>query len=125
MRPPQTVLAAHQNGDRIEDDNLDWLEFTVLVRQWKKETGCLSSRSKKSSSRLYRRIIEMGRDRAVPQIIRQLELEGATPDHWWPALRELTQIDPVPDRARADIREAAKYWIEWGRLHYAGKLGSK
>jgi hypothetical protein len=104
---------------------VDWLEFSLLAAQWKRETGLLSSRTKKVSSRLYRRIMEMGRDRAVPQIIRQIQMEGATPNHWWPALQELTGEDPVPAEAKKDIREVARYWIEWGRLHYGGELGGR
>jgi hypothetical protein len=100
------------------------LEFSLLAAQWKRETGMLSSRTKKVASRFYRRIIEMGRDRAVPQIIRQLQAEGAMPNHWWPALQELTGQNPVLPEAQKDIREAARAWIEWGRLNYARELGN-
>jgi hypothetical protein len=101
----------------------DWLEFCLLAAQWKRETGMLSSRAKKISSRLYRRIIEMGKDRAVPQILRQIKKEGANPDHWWPALEELTKQNPIPVEAANDIRKVARIWVDWGRVHYAGKLG--
>jgi hypothetical protein len=104
-------------------DDADWHEFSLLAAQWKRETGKLSSRTKKAASRFYRRIIEMGRDRAVPQIIRQLANEGPTPSHWWPALEELTGEKPVPADVALDIEQASRIWIDWGHRHYAGKLG--
>jgi hypothetical protein len=109
----------------LSASEVDWLEFTLLARQWKSETGMLSSRSRKASSRFYRRIIEMGRDRAVPQIIRHIQSEGATPSHWWPALQELTGEDPVPDAAKKDLAQVASHWTEWGRAHYARELGPR
>jgi len=97
----------------------DWLEFSLLAAQWKRDTAVLSSRTKMTASRFYRRIIEMGEARAVPQIIRQIRLEGRKPDHWWPALRELTGADPVPQESKGDGLVAARLWIEWARPRYA------
>jgi hypothetical protein len=121
----QSQLSRYSFIASLSASEADWLEFTLLARQWKRETGMLSSRSKKASSRFYRRIIEMGRDRAVPQIIRQIQLEGATPSHWWPALQELTGEDPVPNAAQKDLAQVARHWTEWGRARYVRELGPR
>jgi hypothetical protein len=102
----------------------DWVEFSRVAEAWKKETRLSSSVRKKYASQHYKRIIGMG-PKAVPLIIRQLELEGATPYHWWDALRELTGQDPVPPEVGGDIREVARIWIDWAHQQDGGKLGSQ
>jgi hypothetical protein len=97
-----------------------WVEFSGLVEAWKRETSLSSSTRRKYASEHYRKIIGMGR-KAVPLIVRQIELEGATPYHWWDALRELTGHDPVPPEAGGDIRSVARCWIEWARQQEAEK----
>jgi hypothetical protein len=98
----------------------DWLVFSELAVAWKKETGLSSSIRRKYASEHYKRILRMGR-KAAFLIIRQLQLEGNTPYHWWDALRQLTDHDPVPPEVGGDVRTAARIWIEWARQH-AGQL---
>jgi hypothetical protein len=101
--------------------NREWTEFAMLVEAWKAETINLSSIAQVLASEPYRKILSM-RERAVPLIIRQLKVEGTNPYHWWGALRELTNENPVPDNLKGDIRAMSRCWIEWARNRY-GVLG--
>jgi hypothetical protein len=102
----------------------DWVEFSLLVDGWKKETTISSSIKDAISSPYYRKIIDMGPEKAIPFIARQLEQEGSTPDHWWWALRELAGFDPVPPELNKDIRAVARYWIKWAHDRYAWELAT-
>jgi hypothetical protein len=102
----------------------DWLEFSELAAAWKKETQHLSMLRKVFGSPHYARILAMGANRVVPLIIRQLALEDARPYHWFAPLVALTNENPAP-ATENNVREIAKAWIEWGRVRYAGQLGSK
>ena len=102
----------------------DWLDFSTLAAAWKRETSLSSSVRRKYASEHYKKIIGMG-PKAAFLIVRQIELEGSVPYHWWDALRELTGHDPVPPEVGGDIRATAKIWIEWARQQDAGKLGAE
>jgi hypothetical protein len=90
--------------------------FDLLVHQWRRERGVTSSVTAMAMCPAYQRIIAMGH-RAVPAILRQLESEGDDPDHWFWALRFLTNADPVPADARGDMKKMAAAWLTWGHLN--------
>lgn len=90
--------------------------FQQLLQQWHLERGATSSISQMALCRSYQRIIAMGREKAVPLILRQLEKEGDNPDHWFWALQVLTNQDPVAPEDRGDMREMARAWLVWGYL---------
>ena len=62
----------------------------------------------------YQSMIAMGLA-AVPLILSQLTSEGDEPDHWFWALRTLTNLDPVKAEDRGDIVKMADAWLGWGR----------
>jgi len=62
----------------------------------------------------YQSVIGMG-PIAIPFILAQLDSEGDEPDHWFWALRVLTEADPVKEEDRGNIVKMAAAWTEWGR----------
>jgi type I restriction enzyme M protein len=85
--------------------------FATLVDQWKRETGMLSSVSKKVQHPAYQKIIALG-EPAIPLILHELE---ERPGHWFAALQALTETSPLPDGERIDMRRATRVWLSWGK----------
>jgi hypothetical protein len=99
-----------------------WEYFSELVSAWKAETCILSAPDDIRSSIHLKQIMDMGREIAVPMIIRQLQIEGDNPYHWWWPLRTLVGENPVPVELRRDITQASRSWIDWGRKRYGRKV---
>jgi hypothetical protein len=90
------------------------VKFRRLVAQWHSERDVTSSVTEMVTCPSYQRIIGMG-GVAVPLILSELQSEGPEPDHWFWALRVLTDADPVAEEDRGDIVKMAAAWLEWGR----------
>ena len=90
--------------------------FEMLVSKWKKERGITSSITHMVICPSYQRIIGLG-EKAVPLLLQQLEseLKFNNPDHWFWALRVITNENPVEEADQGDMNRMAKAWIEWGR----------
>jgi len=101
--------------------DMNWVEFSALAEAWKDETRHLSQLRKVFASDHYTKIIALGRDKAVPLIIRQLQAEGDTPYHWFAALVALTNEDPA-SAAGGNVRDISRSWIDWGRARYGRQL---
>lgn len=84
--------------------------FQSLAAQWRAETAVLSSITEKSMHPAYQRIIGLGPE-VVPLLLRELR---RAPDHWFWALKAITDTDPVPTSARGRLREMAECWLKWG-----------
>jgi len=80
-----------------------------LVEQWRRETGMLSSISKKVQHPAYFRIIEMGEE-ALPWILQELR---DRPAHWFTALRAIVQDPSIAETK--DPRMARETWLAWGK----------
>ena len=85
--------------------------FRRLAAAWHRETGMLSSFSKKIQHPAYREIIAMG-EAVVPLILRELR---DSPDHWFVALKAITKQTPVPAQDRTDPKKVREAWLNWGR----------
>jgi hypothetical protein len=85
--------------------------FATLAAEWKAERGHSSSIVKLCAHPAYQQIIGMGH-KAIPLLLRELERE---PDHWFWALKVITGVNPVPRESRANIKEMAHHWVNWGR----------
>jgi hypothetical protein len=96
----------------------DWQLFRILAENWRKERGITSSATKMAMCPSYQRIIGMGGS-AVPFILREMENEGADPDHWFWALEMITGADPVPGEAYGDTVKMAQAWLSWAEGQYA------
>lgn len=100
---PRAVLLDH-----------DWARFQQLVREWHVERGTTSSPVDMATCPAYQRILAMGKP-AISLILKQLELEGDDPDHWFWALSYLTGEDPVPSDDQGNMRKMSDAWLRWGR----------
>ena len=86
-------------------------EFSLLADRWRRETGMLSSISRKAMHPAYQRIIGMGAGAIVP-ILQELQVRS---DHWFWALNAITGENPVPEESAGNLRQMADAWIAWGR----------
>jgi hypothetical protein len=103
---PDVVYAGSPN---ISPSDLLELEFYRLAENWKYETSSLSSITKKVRHPDYLKIIKMGGN-VLPFILRSLMKE---PDHWFVALKSITNEDPIP--YGASFQDSVNGWIAWGR----------
>jgi hypothetical protein len=87
------------------------VKFSVLVELWRKDTEFSSSSTSIVEHAAYREIVSWG-DRAVPLILRDLELNGG---HWFNALQELTGVNPVDASDAGRVRKMREAWLNWGR----------
>lgn len=93
--------------------------FGALASAWKSERSLdpVSSIDEVVASKNYQSIIGLG-DAVVPLILAQLKREGSAPDHWFPALTQLTGASPVPREDRGRITKMANAWLAWGEARY-------
>lgn len=61
----------------------------------------------------YQQIIGMG-PVAIPLLLRELQ---KSPDHWFWALKAITDVDPVPASERGRQKQMAAAWLRWGKEH--------
>lgn len=92
-------------------------EIEALVNQWHDETDMISSPSRITSNRAYKRLIRIGPP-AVPVILRDLLIRGGD---WYDALEAITGENPIPNDASGDVPKMKAAWEAWGRR--AGYLG--
>jgi hypothetical protein len=85
--------------------------FHRLAKQWNKESAFMSSITEMVMLPSYQKIIGMGWA-AVPFMLEELKDE---PQHWFAALRAITDINPVPPEDAGNVRKMAEAWVKWGR----------
>jgi hypothetical protein len=94
-------------------DKADVERFRRLVDEWHKETEGLALASRICSHPAYLKIIGMGKP-AIRLILNELAKE---PDHWFLALRVLTDANPVRQEDAGRMRTMAEAWLSWGKEH--------
>lgn len=97
---------------RLEQDHA---KFHRLLNSWKQERRPESWVADMVACPSYQKIMGMG-TAALPLIFQQMESEANEPDHWFWALRSITETDPVQEADRGNITKMASAWLEWGRL---------
>lgn len=85
-------------------------KFERLREQWVSETAFESSTSRMVANPAYQAIIGMGWD-AVPLMLEELR---QAPQHWFWALKAITEVDPVPQGTHGDIAKMSECWVRWG-----------
>ena len=85
--------------------------FIELANRWHDETDHLSSPSRIIDNDTYREIISMG-EPVIPLILQDLQERGG---NWYPALRILSDADPVPAEVRGEVPKMKEAWLSWGR----------
>ena len=85
--------------------------FQQFAKVWRDECAHLSSVREMVLHPTYQQIVGMGSS-ALPFIFAELERK---PDHWFWALRAITQEDPVPPEHRGNVAEMAQDWLDWAK----------
>ena len=84
-------------------------QFQLLIETIERECAHLSSIREVAQNPAYLEIIEMG-PRILPLILKELEVR---PSHWFLALGEITQENPVLPEHRGVISKMAQDWLDW------------
>ena len=93
--------------------------FSEWADRWKRETAHMSSIDAMVRHEDYQRIIALG-EAAVGPILRDLRDNG--PNHWFPALCEITGASPVPRDESGNMHQMTVRWLMWGAVHgYSGE----
>ena len=113
-------------GEYILDTEASrWVKFQSLAKEWRKQSGAMSSVTAMVMLRPYQQIMGMGRD-AIPFILAELKAEGDDPDQWFWALStiaEANRLNPpeIKKEDQGDYQRMAQIWINWGAGQgYAG-----
>jgi hypothetical protein len=85
--------------------------FRALAAEWHEATFHLSAPTSMAMHPAYQAIIGLGPN-AVPLILAELE---KAPDHWFWALKALTNEDPVPPTDRGRVLAMREAWLTWGQ----------
>jgi len=93
----------------MSSGEISFKRFHELASRWHNETYGLSSITKKITNLNYLKIIAMGKA-VVPLILHSL---AQRPDHWFVALKALTDQDPTSPNS--SFEEAVEAWLSWGR----------
>lgn len=97
--------------------------FRQLVTRWRRDTEHWSVIGRMVKHPAYQEIIGMGKP-IIPLLLAELQ---RAPDHWFAALRAITQENPAPAESGGKVKEIARAWIEWGKarllVHPTPRIG--
>ena len=96
---------------RQDPDRTPKQAFSALAEEWRRGTAPLSSVTEIVLHPAYQRIISMGRA-ALPFILAELARQ---PDHWFWALRVITDENPVPEGDAGNLLRMRDAWLRLGR----------
>lgn len=85
--------------------------FLEYAEKWERETGHLSSTTKRVMHPSYQSILGMG-DSAIPLMLRDLQ---QTQRLWFWALTHITGENPVDPQDAGDLEAMTEAWIVWGK----------
>ncbi len=86
-------------------------KFEKLVAEWKVSRNQINSGTEMFMHPAYLKIIGMGPE-VVPLILKEME---ASLDHWFWALKAITEKDPVPPAHRGRLKLMATDWLRWAK----------
>ena len=87
--------------------------FWELADQWENETVLLSSSDQATEHPAYQEIVSLG-ESAVPLILERMQSKGG---HWFYALHDITNADPVNPADRGYVVAMQESWLQWGADH--------
>ena len=86
-------------------------KFTKLATQWIKDVEGMSSTVEMTKHPAYQEIVNMGAS-VIPLLLKDLH---QNPLYWLPALRQITQENPVQPEQKGKIKLMAQAWLNWGK----------
>lgn len=87
--------------------------FMQLAEAWRDETKGVSIMRDRILNQNYQKIIGLG-PKVVPILIRELVFR---PDHWFHALKMITDSNPAGPEDKGDFERIRAAWIEWAKAH--------
>ena len=90
---------------------IDRAEFERLAEEWleQRPRGVVVAQMIRHPA--YQSIIDIGAE-AVPWLLERL---AQSPDHWFYALNQITDAQPVQPEHQGNINAMAEEWIAWGK----------
>ena len=113
QEPHVRGLGYNQYADEIDIQPADHERFLELADQWENETVFLSRTDLAAKHPAHQEIINMG-EPAVPLILQRMKSQGG---HWFSALREITNANPVQPADRGNVPAMQEAWLKWGEAN--------
>jgi hypothetical protein len=85
--------------------------FRKLADEWEKEVGNVSSLTAMARHQKYRQIVDLGWD-VVPLMLDDLRRNRG---FWFPALNEITGIQPFDLSDAGNSKRMIEAWVQWGK----------
>ncbi len=111
QEPHVRGLGYNQYADEPGIETADRERFKKLADQWESETVLLSSSDQATGHPAYQMIVSMG-EPAIPLILERMQSQGG---HWFHALRDITNADPVKPADRGNVEAMQASWQAWGQ----------
>jgi len=110
---PVALVAIIGDNPEIRESIVDAVkkEFTNLASQWTHDVEGMSSTVEMVKHPAYQKIVSMGKV-VVPFLLEDLR---QNPLYWLPALRQITQQNPVQPEQRGKVKQMAEAWLNWGK----------
>ena len=103
-------LGYNQYADMEDIELEDQERFEDLASRWEEETFFLSRSDQAVAHPLHQEIISLGQP-AVPLILKRMRSQGG---HWFEALQQITEEDPVSPADHGNIAAMQNSWLQWG-----------
>ena len=84
-----------------------------MLEIWLKETRYHSSVQVMIEHYTFRELMEKGEP--ILRLLLEHLVDGDVQIHWFPLMKRIAGVDPVPAGRRGFVREMAEDWISWGR----------
>ena len=110
QEPHVSGLGYGQYGDEVDIEPTDRERFQELADRWENETVLLSNSDRAAEHPAHREIVGIG-EPAVPLILERMQSQGG---HWFHALSEITNANPVKPDDRGNVGAMQAAWLEWG-----------
>ena len=91
--------------------SIDRAEFERLAEEWLEQRPRGVDVAQMIRHPAYQSIIDIGAE-AVPWLLERL---AQSPDHWFYALNQITDAQPVQPEHQGNINAMAEEWIAWGK----------
>ena len=114
IRDPLIERYTHTNGGTTEIDAslpFDEADFQSLADEWLEHRPKGVDVHQMVRHPAYQGIIDTGSE-AVPWLLQRL---AQRPDHWFYALKQITNANPVQPEHQGNIKAMAEDWIAWGK----------
>lgn len=99
------------NDLSIDNYIISYMFFCILSEKWKEETKHFSFSKDIYNSDSYKRILKLGTN-VLPFILKELE---KAPNHWFHALRSITNENPVKESSKGNVKLMSNDWITWAK----------